>query len=69
MSRTIHFHTLRYDLKPHHPEVVDVLLLQLLLMEVQDEGQVVVQIKLSWKVKRQELVNITTQSRFILKVV
>lgn len=46
MSRTIYFHTLRYDLKPHHPEVVDVLLLQLLLMEVQDEGQVVVQIKL-----------------------
>lgn len=43
---TLHFHTLRYNLKAHHPVVVDVPLLQLLFMEVQDEGQVVVQVKL-----------------------
>lgn len=39
---TIYFYTLRDDLKSHHPVVVDTPFLQRLLMEVQDEGQVVV---------------------------
>lgn len=46
LTPTIYFYTLRYDLKSHHPVVVDIPLLQLFLVEVQDEGQVVVQIKL-----------------------
>lgn len=43
---TVHFDALRHHLEPHHPVVVDVALFQLLFVEVQDEGQVVVQIKL-----------------------
>lgn len=44
LKPTINFDTLRYDLKSHHPEVVDVTLFQLFFVVVQDEGQVVVQI-------------------------
>lgn len=44
LKPTINFDTLRYDLKSHHPEVVDITLFQLFFVEVQDEGQVVVQI-------------------------
>jgi len=43
---TFHFDTLGYDLKPHHPVVMKLTLLHFLPVEVQDEGQVVVQIKL-----------------------
>ena len=46
LTPTIDFYTLGYDLKSHHPVVVNFPLLQLLLVEVQDEGQMVVQIKL-----------------------
>lgn len=44
LKPTINFDTLRYDLKSHHPEVVDITLFQFFFVEVQDEGQVVVQI-------------------------
>lgn len=43
---TVHFDALRDDLEAHHPEVVGVALLQLLLVVVEDEGQVVVQVEL-----------------------
>lgn len=46
LTPTIYFYTLGYDLESHHPVVVNVSLLQLLPVEVQDEGQVVVQVKL-----------------------
>lgn len=42
LTPTIYFYTLGYDLKSHHPVVVNFSLLQLLPVEVQDEGQVVV---------------------------
>lgn len=51
MTPTIYFDTLRYDLKSYHPVVVNIPLLQLLLVEVQDEGQVIVKIKLRKKGK------------------
>lgn len=34
LTPTIYFYTLRYDLKSHHPVIVDIPLLQLFLMEV-----------------------------------
>lgn len=46
LSPTRHLHAPRYHLKAHNPVVVDVLLLQLLFVEVQDEGQMVVQVEL-----------------------
>lgn len=51
MTPTIYFDTLRYDLKSYHPVVVNIPLLQLLLVEVQDEGQMIVKIKLRKKGK------------------
>lgn len=44
--QTLCLHALRHHLESHHPVVVDVALLLFLSVEVQDEGQVVVQIKL-----------------------
>lgn len=50
---TIYFYTLGHDLKSHHSVVMSVDLLQLLPVEVQDEGQVVVQVKL-WQRKQEK---------------
>lgn len=46
LTPTVYFYTLGYNLKSHHPVVMDFSLFLLLPVEVQDEGQVVVQIKL-----------------------
>jgi len=43
---TLELHTLGDDLEAHHPVVVLLPFLQLLSVEVQDEGQVVVQVEL-----------------------
>lgn len=53
LTLTFYFDTLWYNLKSHHPVVMKVPLHQFLPVEVQDEGQVVVQIKLGEKKKRQ----------------
>lgn len=50
---TIYSYTLGHDLKSHHSVVMSVALLQFLPVEVQDEGQVVVQVKL-WQRKQEK---------------
>lgn len=46
LTPTIYFYTLRHHFKSHNSVAMSFSLLQLLPVEVQDEGQVVVQIKL-----------------------
>ena len=43
---TFHLHALRNHLKAHHAVVMIFFLLQLLLVEVEDEGKVVVEVEL-----------------------
>lgn len=52
LTLTFYFDTPGYNLKSHHPVVMKVPLHQFLLVEVQDEGQVVVQIKLGRRKKK-----------------
>lgn len=53
LTLTFYFDTPGYNLKSHHPVVMKVPLHQFLLVEVQDEGQVVVQIKLGGSKKKE----------------
>lgn len=68
MTPTIYFDTLRYDLKSYHPVVVNIPLLQLLLVEVQDEGQVIVKIKLRKKGTRIRSLQKYKQTVFLIYV-